>query len=191
MQKKDNLMKQIIKLSFLILIALFTFTSCGNDNQSLQEYYVNNQENNDFILVDVPASLISGNSVFLSEEQNKVLNTIRKINIMAYSVSEDTKKNFQGEKTKLMKILAGDDYEVLMKASSDKGSIRLYFKGEEEAIDEVIFFGAEDSKGFILARLLGDDMNINDMMKLAKTIDANDIDISQFESVMDIFNGMQ
>ena len=191
MQKKDKMIKTVIKLSILLVLAIFTVTSCSSDKKSLQEYYVDNQENNDFVLVDVPASLISGSSAFLTKEQNEVLETIRKINIMAYPIKDATSINYQGEKTKLMGILAGDDYEELMKANSDEGSIRLYFKGEEEAIDEVIFFGAEDSKGFILARLLGDDMNISNMMKLAQSMETSDIDVSQFEGIMDIFNDIQ
>ena len=191
MQKKDKMIKTVIKLSVLLVLAIFTVTSCSSDKKSLQEYYVDNQENNDFVLVDVPASLISGSSAFLTKEQNEVLETIRKINIMAYPIKDATSINYQGEKTKLMDILAGDDYEELMKANSDEGSIRLYFKGEEEAIDEVIFFGAEDSKGFILARLLGDDMNISNMMKLAQSMETSDIDVSQFEGIMDIFNDIQ
>lgn len=191
MQKKDKMIKTVIKLSVLLVLAVFTVTSCSSDKKSLQEYYVDNQENNDFVLVDVPASLISGSSAFLTKEQNEVLETIRKINIMAYPIKDATSINYQGEKTKLMGILASDDYEELMKANSDEGSIRLYFKGEEEAIDEVIFFGAEDSKGFILARLLGDDMNISNMMKLAQSMETSDIDVSQFEGIMDIFNDIQ
>jgi len=191
MQKKDKMIKTVIKLSVLLVLAVFTVTSCSSDKKSLQEYYVDNQENNDFVLVDVPASLISGSSAFLTKEQNEVLETIRKINIMAYPIKDATSINYQGEKTKLMGILAGDDYEELMKANSDEGSIRLYFKGEEEAIDEVIFFGAEDSKGFILARLLGDDMNISNMVKLAQSMETSDIDVSQFEGIMDIFNDIQ
>ncbi len=191
MQKKDKMIKTVIKLSVLLVLSVFTVTSCSSDKKSLQEYYVDNQENNDFVLVDVPASLISGSSAFLTKEQNEVLETIRKINIMAYPIKDATSINYQGEKTKLMGILAGDDYEELMKANSDEGSIRLYFKGEEEAIDEVIFFGAEDSKGFILARLLGDDMNISNMVKLAQSMETSDIDVSQFEGIMDIFNDIQ
>ena len=191
MQKKDKMIKTVIKLSVLLVLSVFTVTSCSSDKKSLQEYYVDNQENNDFVLVDVPASLISGSSAFLTKEQNEVLETIRKINIMAYPIKDATSINYQGKKTKLMSILAGDDYEELMKANSDEGSIRLYFKGEEEAIDEVIFFGAEDSKGFILARLLGDDMNISNMVKLAQSMETSDIDVSQFEGIMDIFNDIQ
>lgn len=183
-------MKKILKTSAIALIALLTLGSC-KDGQSLQEYYVDNQENSDFVLIDVPTSLISSDLGVFNKEQQKILKTLRKINIMAYPLKESTTANFMGEKTKLMGILAGDDYEELMKANSDKGSMRLYFKGKEEAIDEVIFFGSEDSKGFVLARLLGDDMNISDMMKLAQSMEAGDIDISQFEGVMDVFNDIQ
>ena len=119
MQKKDKMIKTVIKLSVLLVLAVFTVTSCSSDKKSLQEYYVDNQENNDFVLVDVPASLISGSSAFLTKEQNEVLETIRKINIMAYPIKDATSINYQGEKTKLMGILAGDDYEELMKANSD------------------------------------------------------------------------
>lgn len=183
-------MKNIAKLTALVVVALFTLASC-KDGQSLQEYYVANQEKSEFILVDVPTSLISEDTEALDEEQKRVLKTIRKINIMAYPLKDSTTAAFEGEKTKLMSILASDDYEELMKASSDMGAMRLYFKGEEEAIDEVIFFGSEDSKGFVLARLLGDDMNINDMMKLAQSMEAGDIDVSQFEGVMDVFGDVQ
>lgn len=183
-------MKKIIKLSALLCIALFTLASCS-DGQSLQEYYVANQENSDFILVDVPTSLISDDTKALDEEQKRVLKTIRKINIMAYPLKDSTTTAFEGEKAKLISILEGDNYEQLMRGSSDMGNMRLYFKGEEEAIDEVIFFGSEDSRGFVLARLLGDDMNINDMMKLAQSMEAGDVDVSKFEGVMDVFGDVQ
>lgn len=183
-------MKKIIKLSALLCLTLFTLASCS-DGQSLQEYYVEKQENSDFILVDVPTSLISDDTKALDKEQKRVLKTIRKINIMAYPLKDSTTAAFESEKTKLMSILAGDDYQELMKASSDMGSMRLYFKGEEQAIDEVIFFGSEDSRGFVLARLLGDAMNMNDMIKLAQSMEAGDIDVSQFEGVMDVFGDVQ
>lgn len=183
-------MKKMLKLSALVLTAVLMLASCSK-GQSLQEYYVDNQENSDFILVDLPTSLVTGDIGLLDQEQRDILKTIRKVNIMAYPVKESTTAGFTGEKTKLMSILASDDYEELMKANSDQGNMRLYYKGEEEAIDEVIFFGSEDSKGFVLARLLGDDMNISDMMKLAQSLEAGDIDVSQFEGVMDVFNDVQ
>ncbi|WP_299208527.1 DUF4252 domain-containing protein [uncultured Dokdonia sp.] len=180
-------MKGIIKSIAIVLLATTSLISCKN-GETLQEYYVANQENSDFILVDVPTSLISKDSKVLDEKQKEVLKTVRKINIMAYPLKDGTTATFEAEIAKVTAILASDDYEELMKITSDQGNMKLYFRGEEDAIDEVVVFASQDSKGFVIARLLGNDMNIADMSSLAKTIQAGDIDISQFDGVMDVFN---
>lgn len=186
MLKKDKTMRNLItKISALFLLGILLI-SCSNQ-QSLQEYYVDNQENNNFIMIDVPTSLISDDTQALDAEQKKVLKTLKKINLMAYPIKEETAANYDTEVAKVNTILAGDDYEQLMKMNSDEGGMKLYFKGEEEAIDEVIVFASEDSKGFMLARVLGDDMNINDMFSLMQSIEEGDIDVSQFEGIMDVF----
>jgi len=138
-------------------------------------------------MIDIPTSLINDDTKALDEEQKKVLKTVRKINLMAYPLKDDTAATYDAEKTKVNTILTSDDYEELMKFNSDEGGMKLYFRGKEEAIDEVIIFASEDTKGFMLARVLGNDMNINDMFKLAQSIEEGDIDVSQFDGVMDVF----
>ena len=179
-------MKGIVKVIAIVLLASTSFISCNN-KETLQEYYVANQENSDFILVDIPTSLISKDSKALDEKQKEVLKTVRKINIMAYPLKDGTTATFESEKLKVTEILASDDYEELMKVTSDLGNMKLYFRGEEDAIDEVIVYASQGDKGFVIARLLGNDMNIADMAELAKTIQAGDIDVSQFDGVMDVF----
>ena len=176
-----------IKHIMVAVIGIMMLTSCSNQ-QSLQEYYVDNQENNDFILIDVPTSLLGSDMSLLSEDQQKVLKTVRKVNLMVYQTKEGDVAKMQLERDKVKTILATDDYEELMKANLDMGSMRLYFKGEEDAIDEVIFFGANENEGFMLARLLGDDMNIGDMVRLAQSLEKTDIDVSQFSSMMEVFD---
>ncbi len=180
-------MYNTIKTVVAAFAVLLTLASCSN-KQSLQEYYVDNQENDDFILVDVPTSLLGKNVEALSEEQQEVFKTVRKINLMAYQTKSGDTAAMQVERDKVKDILTSDDYEELMKASGDMGQMRLYFKGEEDAIDEVIFFGADDNKGFMLARLLGNDMNIGDMMRMAESLEKSDIDVSQFGSIMEVFD---
>ena len=179
-------MKAIIKTLSVVLLLSGLLVSCSGE-QSLQEYYVDNQENGNFIMIDIPTSLISQDTKALDEEQKKVLKTLRKINLMAYPLKDDTAAGYEAEKAKVTTILTSDNYEELMKFNSDEGGMKLYFRGEEEAIDEVIIFASEDSKGFMLARVLGNDMNINDMFKLSQSIQAGDIDVSQFDGVMDVF----
>jgi len=180
-------MERIVKIVAIVLLVSTSLISCKND-QTLQEYYVANQENSNFILVDVPTSLISQDSHALDQKQKEILKTVRKINIMAYPLKDDTSTTFGSEVSKVSSILASDDYEELMKINSDEGNMKLYFKGEEDAIDEVIVFASQDSRGFVLARLLGNNMNITDMANLVKIIETGNIDVSQFDGVMDIFN---
>ncbi len=180
-------MKNIVFKGVALFMLGFALVSCSNQ-QSLQEYYVDNQENDKFVMIDIPTSLISNETKLLDEEQKKVLKTVRKINLMAYPIKEETKATYSSEKDKVKTILGGDDYVELMKFNSEQGGMKLYFKGEEESIDEMIVFASEDSKGFMLARILGNDMNMNDLFQLSQSIQSGDIDVSQFEGVMDVFN---
>ncbi len=119
-------MKALLKIIAVAAFGLVTLVSCDNQ-QSLQEYYVDNQENSDFVLVDIPTSLISKDSDALTEEQKNVLKTVRKINIMAYQRTSTTDANYEAEKVKVNTILAGDDYEELMKASYRYGINETFF----------------------------------------------------------------
>ncbi|MAZ29565.1 MAG: hypothetical protein CL868_21125 [Cytophagaceae bacterium] len=173
---------------FIAAMALFLVVSC-NKGQSLQEYYVDNKEDDDFVMVDVPTSLISPESNMLDEDQKEVLATVKKINIMAYPIKNGDMTKYKTETEKVKKILSSDDYEELMSFGNGGQRMRLYFKGEEDAIDEVIVYVQDAEKGFLLARVLGDDMNITSLSSLVKSFqngEAN-VDISQFEGIMDVF----
>ncbi len=52
----------------------------------------------------------------------------------------------------------------------------LKYLGNENAIDEVVFFGTDPDRGFILVRILGDGMNPDKMMEFVKLIEKSDID---------------
>ncbi|MEH6408723.1 MAG: DUF4252 domain-containing protein, partial [Leeuwenhoekiella sp.] len=86
---------KILKLSSILLL-LLAMVSC-NKEQSLQEYYVDNKESDDFVMIDVPTSLISPNSDKLSVDQKKVLKTVKKVNILAYPLSSGTKEKYESE----------------------------------------------------------------------------------------------
>lgn len=180
--------KSFFKILFGAFLAL-AVVSCKN-GQSLQEYYVDNKEDPNFVLVDIPTSLISPDSQMLDEEQKKVLSTVKKINMMAYKLDNETKDRYDTEVKNVKTILSSDDYEELMTVGHGDQNMRLYFKGEEEAIDEIVVFVNDNAKGFLLARVLGDDMNIGDMSSMIKSFENGDakVDISQFEGIMDVFN---
>ncbi|MGB3775482.1 MAG: DUF4252 domain-containing protein [Leeuwenhoekiella sp.] len=176
----------------LIVFTCLLAVSCDN-SQSLQEYYVDNKENQDFVMLDVPTSLIAPAANRMSEEQQEVLKTVKKVNILALPLNAETKNLYSPETEKVKTILDHDGYEELMSFGKPSQRMRLYFKGEEDAIDEMVVFAQDENKGFVLARLLGDNMNVADMIKLSQTMSKDDgsFDTSQFEGVMDIFKNQQ
>jgi len=176
-------------IKYVIIVFLAVMTVSCNGEQSLQEYYVDHKENDNFVMLDVPASLISPKTDKLSPNQKEVLQTVKKINILALLLNAETKTLLKPETEKVKAILSRDGYEELMSFGKPSQRMRLYFKGDEDAIDEVVVFAQDESKGFVLARVLGDNMNVADMVKLTQTInqDSSSFKTGQFEGIMDIF----
>ncbi|MGB5941489.1 MAG: DUF4252 domain-containing protein [Leeuwenhoekiella sp.] len=180
-------MNNLIKITLISL--LMVLASC-NSEPSLQEYYIDHKETENFVAVDIPTSLIAPDTDMLTEEQKKVVNSVRKVNVLAYPLKNGDKATYDDEKAQLAKVLKGDDYEELMTFGQPSQKMTLYLKGEEEAIDEVIFFGHDDEKGFVVARVLGEDMNISEIIRFAENMDTDgaNINTAGLKGVMDIFD---
>ena len=178
-------MNTIVKYTVAAAMALLTLISCDNST-SLQSYIVDKQADDRFMKVDLSTSLLA-NIDSIPEASKDVLNTIKKMNVVAYPKKEGTEADFQIEKTKLDVIFNQKKYKVLGSFKSNGQNMKLMYLGTEEAIDEVIVYGRDDQKGLAVFRLLGDDMNPATMMKLAATLKKGDINLSQLAGLEDIF----
>lgn len=71
-----------------------------------------------------------------------------------------------------------------MDFNKDGNKITLYYIGEPDAIDEVIAFGYSDKEGLGIARVLGDEMNINAIMNMVENakVDLKHFDFGQINS---------
>ncbi len=176
-----------IKILFAVLFV--TLLSSCNNEQSLQKYYVENQEDSDFLAVDVPTSLFT-NSESLEADQKATLKTIKKINVLALS-NDENKAKFEEEKAALNQIFKNEKYQLLMKYGGGTRKAELYFTGEEDAIDELIVYGYDDEQGLGVARVLGENMNPGEIMKLMRSLEEGDINVEGFKNVVGIFGDHQ
>ena len=170
-----------------LLIAAFLiagFASC-DDGKSLQKYYVENQEDTDFLALDVPTSMFT-NSESLEAEDKATLESIKKINVLALKKEENPAK-FEEEKVKLNEIFKDEKYQLLMKYGGGDRKAALYFTGEEDAIDELIVYGYDNEQGLGVARVLGEDMNPQKIMKLMKSFEGDNIDVEGLKGLGKIF----
>ncbi|RKS53287.1 uncharacterized protein DUF4252 [Gillisia mitskevichiae] len=168
-----------------LFCAVILIVSCDN-NQSLQEYYVDNQGDKEFVAVDVPTSLFA-NTETLSANQKKTLETVKKINILAIPKKEENQTKIDAEKTKITNILKDEKYQLLMKYGGGKSKMAVYFTGTDEAVDEIIVYGEDEKKGMGIARVLGDNMNPSDILQLVRSLQKGDIDMDGLEGISKMF----
>ena len=182
-------MKRFIKyFGLLAMVAVFS-VSC-DQHPSLQKYYVDSNENAEFLKFDVPASVLSLKNEDASEEVKETLKSIKKVNFLAFQLKETNKAEYKVEKQKVRKILKNPKYQELITIGHGKQSYTVKFLGEEDAIDEVIFFGSDKEKGFALVRILGKNMDPSKMMALAQELklDGEDGSMEQIGSFMKNLN---
>ena len=176
---------KIIKTIGFIAVSLLIL-ACNNE-KTLQKYYVENQEDSKFISLDIPTSLFA-KSDNLEPEQRKTLESVRKINVLAYPLNGEN-DSFDAEKAELEEILSNDEYQLLMKFGSNDRKAALYFTGEEDAIDEIVAFGYDRERGMGVARILGKDMNPQKIMELVKSLDAEDINAEGLKGFAEMIGG--
>lgn len=161
--------------------------SCNN-GASLQKYFVDHQDDSDFVAVDVATSLLDTDKVALSKEEKEALESIKKVNFLALPLKDKTKARYEEEKTTINTILNSDKYETLMRFGSNGTKAVLKFQGDEDNIDEMIVFASNKERGLALVRVLGDDMKPENVAKLMNAIDKGDVDMDAFKNIIGNIN---
>ncbi len=180
-------MKSVIKISGFIILVASLFIACDT-NPSLQKYFVDSKENAEFISVDLPASILQLKNNEVSEEIKNTLNTIKKVNFLALQITETNKELYASEREKVKTILKNPQYKQLMRMNMGNANVSINYLGEEDAIDEVVIFGAENEKGFAIVRVIGENMNPGEIMKLTQEIklDGDSNEFKQLEGLMSV-----
>lgn len=161
-------------------------TACNNE-QSLQEYYVENQSNKDFVAIDVPTSLLT-NSESLNAEQKKTLETVKKVNVLAIPQKAENKERIAEEKVNVNNILKDEKYQLLMRLGGGESRVEIFFTGNEEAIDELIVYGFDENRGMGIARVLGKEMNPGDIINLMRSLEKGDLDLDGLSGIAQMFS---
>lgn len=166
-------------LGFMIALMLF---SC-NKEPSLQRYFVDNSENRDFISLDVSSNVINVDKAKLTSDEKDALASFDKMNIIAFTMdSAKTKgKRLEIETAKVKQILKGKDYQELMKIGSAGNSASISFVGDENHIDEFVVYAKGKENGFALVRILGNDMNPNNIMSILSLMKNANLNMEQLK----------
>ncbi|CAM4353980.1 DUF4252 domain-containing protein [Zobellia roscoffensis] len=164
------------RITMIIAVLLLGIVSACNSTPSLQQYYVTNSENPNFLTLDLPVGLLNINKAQLSQEQNESLGSLKKLNVLAFKKTEANQADFVKEKTIIKSIMANEDFTELMKMNTDFGKATIKYLGDDDAIDEVVIYGDNDEKGFLVVRVLGNNMNPAKMIQFIQALEKSNLD---------------
>lgn len=174
-----------LKYTIAFILGAMALVSCND--KSLQKYLVEKQDDDKFVKMDIAASLLEGKNSNFTQEEKDILRTIKKVNVVAYPIAGGDMADYEKERQKLRSILDQEQYKELTRIKSKQWNATLKYTGEEDAIDEVIVFASDDSRGFAVFRLLGENMRPDQMIKLMNSAERGDLDVSKLEGLGEIF----
>lgn len=169
----------------LLMLSVFVLFSC--QEKSLQKYLVEKQDDRNFLKADIAPGMLEGFKANLSPDEQETLNSIKKINVIAYKIHDGNIEEYQQEKETLESILSQDKYNDLTRIRSNEWSVNFLYTGTETAIEEVIIYASDDNNGFVLGRLHGNKMKPDQLLTLVQATNKGNIDTSFMEEMMRFF----
>jgi hypothetical protein len=165
---------------YLGLLISLLLLSC-NSEPTLQKYFVENSEKKSFVALDLSSSILNVEKTKLTAEQKTALESFEKVNVLAFKLDKTNQAEYETESQKIKQILKGKDYQELMKVGSGKDGASVSFVGDENNIDEFILFAKQKENGFAVVRILGKNMNPNNIINMISVINSSNIDMEQLK----------
>ena len=173
-----------MKLPYLTVVFVLFLFSC-NSKPSLQKYFVENSDKKEFIVLDISSSIMNIDKTKLTAEQKTAIKSFDKMNILAYKLDKNNQAQYDSESQKVAQILKGKEYQELMKIGSGKDAASFSYVGSDDNINEFVLFAKKKENGFAVVRVLGKNMNPNNIMTLLSVLKTTNLDMAQLAPLKD------
>ncbi len=178
-------MKKSTTLFSIIFLLLF-FSSCQNE-KSLQSYLIDASGKDSFFTGDLPVSSLLSAKADVSDDEREIIQSIKKINFAFLEKTSENEVAFETEKVTIENIFKdNDDFMSLMSMKFKGMNVKVYYTGNNDAINEVIAFGYSKEVGLGVARLLGKNMNPVKIMEVLNSMKMNS-DSDSLENLAKVF----
>lgn len=158
-------MKKII-----VILLGYLAVSCGN-NDSLQKYFIESSEKPNFTQIDISPSSMIDENIFSDVNEKELLKVVEKINILFYQKKDEV--SYQSELERINRILSSDKYDELMRVNSEFGKAKVKSEGDLDNITELVVDLSHKDKGFLLVRIVGNDISPKNLYELALLLERN------------------
>ncbi len=171
---------------FIVLFVLTLVLNSCQSEPSLQRYFVDKSESKDFVALDLAPSILNIDKSKLTPNQKEAIGSFDKMNILAFKLNDKNKAQFEIERASVNSILKDEKYQQLMKFGSGKEGASVSFIGDDEHIDEFVFFANKKENGFAIVRVLGKDMNPTMIFNMISVLKEADVDLAQLKPLQDL-----
>ena len=80
-----------MKTKIIALLAIIAITIGCNNKPSLEQYFVTNSENKNFVQVDIAPSILNVDQTKLTEVQKTALKSFDKMNVLVFKINDQKK----------------------------------------------------------------------------------------------------
>lgn len=165
--------------------AIAMLTSCSGE-PTMQTYFVDKSEEKDFVAVDISPNFINTDSISLSPDEKKALESVDNVNILVFQPDSTNTKKYEQENTTVKSLLKNDKYDELMKFNYNGSGASISTKGEGEHLEEFVVYLHNPENGFGLVRVTGKDMTPTNVMTVAGLLQKANLDMKQLEPLKQI-----
>jgi hypothetical protein len=176
-------MRAIVFLT--VFLTSLLLLSC-NSEPTIQKYFVANSENKDFVALDISPTILNLDKTKLSAEQKRAMESFDKMNVLIFKLDENNQAQYEVESQKITQILKDESYQQLIKVGSGKDGATISFVGDEDNINEFVVFGKSKDNGFAVVRILGNNMNPNNIMTMLSVLKESKIDMAQLAPIKEL-----
>ncbi|MEO5775826.1 MAG: DUF4252 domain-containing protein [Flavobacterium sp.] len=180
-EHQKNNIKIVNKIALYLAIFVSLFLSSCNSEPSLQKYFVESSEKKEFIALDVSSSILNIDKTKLTVEQKTAIGSFDKMNILAFKSDSTNRAQYDVESQKVTQMLKNEKYQELMKVGSGKDGASVSFVGDENHINEFVLFAKRKENGFAVVRILGNDMNPNNIINMISLLKSSNVNMEQLK----------
>lgn len=177
-----NLISNNMKALITSCLAAILFVSCQTN--TLQTFLVDAKEDDNFISVDFSLKTFVDNFDQLPEDQKEVFKDVSKVNFLGFKKDSANDEDYKSKQQELTSILSSEYNDTqLMSVNSENSQMSMYADNIEGTVEEIIIYANDTEQGFMVVRLLGDDLNPSNFYKLMKMSDG-----MNFDSLSELIN---
>ena len=96
---------------------------------------------------------------------------------------------FLAARDKVAAMLKDDKYQELMLFGRGKEGGSVSFVGTDESIEEFVIFGSAKETGFAVVRVLGNDMQPDDVLNMVSVLQSSKLDMEQLKPLQEMIGG--